>query len=97
MVKRRSSSRPVIEDLEAAEAVWQAHCGDDGAERYLDVLRTCLEGVNERQDRVLRLKYEEGSSVSSIALTLGMRENGIKTLLRRTRAALRSCIERKLA
>jgi len=96
MLKRQSNSRPAIQELEAAEAVWQGHCGDDGAERYLDALRSCLEKVNERQNQLLRLKYEQCSSVKSIALKLEMSPDGIKTLLRRTREALRNCIEKKL-
>jgi hypothetical protein len=40
--------------------------------------------------------YRDGEDRRTIALALGMKENGVKTLLQRVRAVLRACVERRL-
>jgi DNA-directed RNA polymerase specialized sigma24 family protein len=42
---------------------------------------------------VLDLQYNEGKQRLEIAEALGMTDDGIKTLLRRTKARLRKCME----
>ena len=40
--------------------------------------------------------YDRGLGRAAAATELGMAENGIKTLLQRTRAILRDCVRRRL-
>jgi RNA polymerase sigma-70 factor (ECF subfamily) len=96
MAARKSSRRPVVENLELAEEVWARHAGDDHLEDYLADLRACLESaVTERVRAALALSYHDGAKREQIAQQLEMTGDGVKTMLRRARSALRECIERK--
>jgi len=97
MARRKRNGHPPDVDLEAAEAVWARAAGEDGLGGYLAALSECLEkAVTPRVRRALDLKYRDRAGRSEIAEQLGMAVEGVKTLLRRARAALRDCVERKI-
>ncbi len=97
LMLRRTQRRAPEVDLEAAEAVWAETVGDDGMDDYVVALEDCLEtGVTPRVRRALEMLYRDGRSRSEIAEQLEMAVEGVKTLLRRARATLRECVERKL-
>jgi len=81
-------------ELDAMEASWGTFAGDDGGEGSLARLRHCVQQLAGRARDVVRLHYEERRSRADIGARLGIGEDGVKSLLRRTRAALRACIER---
>ncbi len=84
------------EQLEAAERVWVEECGADGGEAYVAAVRLCVAQLKERSRRAVELRYVEGLSRQAMANELGMTEDGVKSLLRRVRMALRACVERRL-
>jgi RNA polymerase sigma-70 factor (ECF subfamily) len=84
------------QQLEAAEAVWAA-LSPDGGDAYLDALDGCLQSLAKRSRQAIDLRYRENNSRAEMAVALKMSEDGVKTLLRRARAALRECIERKVS
>jgi RNA polymerase sigma-70 factor (ECF subfamily) len=86
---------PALADLELAEEVWAKHAGD-GGNAYLDALAECLETLAGKARSVVEMRYQHERSRDEIAQALEMTEDGIKTLLRRTREVLRRCVERKL-
>src|SRR5262245_7437350 len=94
--QRERSARAVTLDLEAAERHWERVAGEDGGERYVDALRQCLEKIEERERRALDLLYRDGLSRIAVGEALGLSDDGAKSLLRKTRALLRACIERNL-
>lgn len=94
---RRARSRPEEVDLDAAEEVFAQHAGGDGGAAYLDALRQCLQALTGRVREVLERFYGHAASREQLAQTLGMSEDGIKSLMRRARQALRECIERRIA
>ncbi len=97
MTRRKQRSLPPLVDLEAAEAVWARVAGTDGLGDYLVALEECLEAaVNPRVRRALELQYRQRLGRAEIAAELEMAAEGVKTLLRRARSALRDCVERKL-
>lgn len=85
-----------LDAILAELAVRQGSAADDG-EAWLTALRSCLQGLDGRARRLLDLHYADGSSRTSIATALGMRPDGVKTLLRRVRDVLRQCVLRRLA
>jgi RNA polymerase sigma-70 factor (ECF subfamily) len=95
---RRKQRREVgTVELEAAESVWAAAAGPDGSlAAYLDALGECVAGLEGRSRQAIDLHYRDGADREAIATALDMKPDGVKTLLRRTRHALRECIERKL-
>jgi RNA polymerase sigma-70 factor (ECF subfamily) len=96
-LRRRQNREISTVELEAADSVWAAATGPDGSlGNYLDALRECLEQLEGRARQAIDLHYHDGAGRDAIALQLGMQPNGVKTLLRRTRALLRECVERKI-
>jgi RNA polymerase sigma-70 factor (ECF subfamily) len=96
MAVRRARVRPAFRELREADHAWEEHAGDDGGAAYREALRRCLAGVKPRPRQALMLFYRDRRSRTDIADELRMTANGIKTLLRRTREALRDCIRRRL-
>ncbi len=94
---RRKQKRAPEVDLEAAEAVWVETLGQHDMDDYLVALADCLEvGVTPRVRQAVELFYRDGHSRGEIAERLEMAVEGVKTLLRRARSALRECVEKKL-
>jgi RNA polymerase sigma-70 factor (ECF subfamily) len=93
------SSDPVIleQALEQADEVWSAELlrAGDGFD-YAEALQKCLERLQGTQKRVLEMFYAEEFSRAQIAESLNMSEDGIKSLLRRVRSALRECVMSRL-
>jgi len=97
MARRKTRHQPQPVDIEAAEAVWAEVAGQDGMSDYLVALGDCLEvAVSPRVRRALELQYRDRASRAEIAAELELKVEGVKTLLRRARSALRDCVERKL-
>lgn len=95
-------------ELDAIEATWTGFVGGgtegDGASgdgaanasgEALARLRQCLEQLDGRARSVVAWHYEERRSRADIAGRLGIGEDGVKSLLRRTRALLKACVERR--
>ncbi|MBM4034477.1 MAG: RNA polymerase sigma factor [Planctomycetes bacterium] len=98
---RSRKTSPVKVDsalVERAEGVWASEFlrGGDGFD-YVEALRKCLDALSEKQRHVLDLRYAQKKSRSEMARLLEMSEDGIKSLLRRIRAALAECVRRRLA
>ncbi|MBL8755861.1 MAG: sigma-70 family RNA polymerase sigma factor [Planctomycetes bacterium] len=89
--------RDQLPQVEAAELVWDRRCGDDDGDGYVDALRQCLQALPARS-RTLVLECHEPDAVrGEVAQRFGLSVEGVKTALRRLRATLRQCIERRLA
>ncbi len=97
LVLLRRSSRQSEFDLDAAEQIWAETHPRDGGDDRLSALDDCLAALDGRAKQVIDLAYRENQSRSAIAAKLEMTEDGIKSLLRRTRDVLRQCVERKVA
>lgn len=89
-------------ELDAIEATWTGFVGDgegaggtNGSGDALARLRQCLEQLDGRARSVVAWHYEERRSRVDIAGRLGIGEDGVKSLLRRTRALLKACVERR--
>jgi RNA polymerase sigma-70 factor (ECF subfamily) len=91
MEVRRRRARPLFTDLAAADEVWIEHDEDDG-EAYRAALEKCLDTLAERVRRALEMFYRQGAGRSRIGEALGMTVDGVKTMMRRAREALRGCI-----
>ncbi len=83
-------------ELALAESARVQCANDDGGEAWLQALRVCLEHLDGRARAVLDLHYADGASRETIAATIGMRPDGLKTFLRRVRDTLRQCVLRRI-
>jgi RNA polymerase sigma-70 factor (ECF subfamily) len=96
---RRSRCNPVRLDsgyVERAEALWAEEFGGSDSSDHLAALRECLQGLPQRQQEMLRLQYSLQKSRADIAAASGLTEDGVKTAMRRLRAVLAQCIQRRL-
>lgn len=80
--------------LDRVEAEWIA-AGTD--EARLAALRACLEAVPEASRRLLRLRYADGRGCAEVAERVGAGLDTVYKRLSRLHAALRRCIDGKLA
>jgi RNA polymerase sigma-70 factor (ECF subfamily) len=98
---RRGRRSPLVassERLDEAENTWRSVFLRDGdGFDYLEALRQCLHDLPPKQRDVLDMRYRDQKSRGEMAQFLGMSEDGIKSLLRRIRAALAQCVEKRLA
>jgi RNA polymerase sigma factor (sigma-70 family) len=91
----KSFRRPpfALAELDAIEAAWTGFAGDDGGDERLARLRQCVASLQGRARQVVLLHYEERRSRAEIGAQLGLGEDGVKSLLRRTRDVLRACVQ----
>lgn len=82
-------------EVELAHEVWCEDEGDHDGDRRVEALRACVEALPERGRQLLQLRYVDGLDRGALARAVGMRPFGVKTALRRLRAALRACLERR--
>ena len=95
MWRRASGTKINTVDLANAEQAWAEMTEPNGYEGLLALLKDCLQEVEGRARDAMDKFYQQGQSREAVAEALGMKPNGVKTLLRRTRDVLRECIERK--
>lgn len=93
---RRRQDRRVLDDPDAIETAFVAECGGDGGDALVDALRGCVATLERRSQELLQHHYRDGASRAELARHFGLSEDGIKSWLRRVRAALRLCVERKV-
>jgi RNA polymerase sigma-70 factor (ECF subfamily) len=93
---RRRTRRQTLADLDALERAFVEDCDDDGGDGLVEALRACVQALEGRSRDLVRASYQEGESRAALAARFGMREDGIKSWLRRVRAALRLCVEGKV-
>lgn len=93
MELRRRRRRPEILDLDAVDRAFEELHDTRLAE---DALRACIDGLAPRAQRAVELRYHQGAGRAVMARELGVSEDGVKSMLRRIRSALRACVEEKL-
>ena len=93
---RRRRATTDTATIEEAERVFAETAGESDGADYLDALAECVKTLAGKAGDAVKLQYGEQRSQEEIAELLGMKPNGIKTLLQRARAHLRDCIERRL-
>lgn len=95
--KRTSPVKVDSNYLERAEGVWASRFLREGdGFDYVEALRRCLEALPRKQRRVIDLQYVHRKARAEMAALFSMTDDGVKSLLRRIRAILADCIERRL-
>ncbi len=96
--EQRGERRRAALHAEAAERAWQRDLlarGDDDGAGWLAALDRCLRELPERSRVALERTYRDDLGRAALGAELGIGEHGVRTLLQRLRAALRTCIERR--
>lgn len=92
------SPRPGLQHLDEAalEAAWQSFDAGDQGNTYLEALRLCLARLTPAEASALQARYGEDHSRAELATRHGLGLEGTRSLLRRGRAKLKACIERRM-
>ena len=96
--RKLAREKPMIRDPELVERL--AEVSEELSDAFEDqrvALQHCLRSVEGRSWQLLKLHYHEGHQPKSIAQRLGLKAGHVRVLLNRVRAALRACIEKRLA
>jgi RNA polymerase sigma factor (sigma-70 family) len=94
---RRNAGRVIaVAEIEQIETEWVQLVGDEDGAALSAALKECLKQLEDKPKQALDLQYKEGKQRIEIAQALGMTDDGIKTLLRRTKARLRKCMEQRV-
>jgi RNA polymerase sigma-70 factor (ECF subfamily) len=96
MLRRKQGRQICTVELAAAEEVWAEATPNGGFDEFLDALSQCCENLVGRAREAVDRFYRDGKSRDEIAAEFEMSLDGVKSLLRRTRAGLRDCVERRL-
>ncbi|MBI5722493.1 MAG: sigma-70 family RNA polymerase sigma factor [Planctomycetes bacterium] len=97
---RRAKTNPVrlnSDFVERAEALWASEFADpaDGSD-HLEALKLCLHVLPQREQGMIELQHKLKKSRAEIAAACQLTEDGVKTLMRRIRAVLAECIQKRL-
>ncbi|MCC6466226.1 MAG: RNA polymerase sigma factor [Planctomycetes bacterium] len=95
MFLRARRRRPEV-DMETADQDFMDYTGDDGGDLRVQVLSDCLSKLEGRARAALDLCYARQVERAEAARQLSLSEEGLKTLLRRVKHALRECVARKI-
>ena len=93
---RSERRRPAQADLDLADLAMARHAGNDGGDQAVRALRDCLQSLEGRARRAMHLRYADDAPRTAIASALSLTEDGVKSLLRRTRQLLGECVARRL-
>ena len=93
---RRRGRETVSDNIEAFQMIWERWAGQENGDDAVDALRDCLEGITDRAQMALRMRFRDRSTRVEIAEALGVTEHGAKNLMQRAKQKLRTCVESKL-
>lgn len=96
MLRRKQGRQATTVELGAAEEVWAAAHPEGDSDRFLDALGECYATLSGRAREAVDRFYKDDESREELAAAFDVTVDGVKSLLRRTRATLRDCIERRL-
>lgn len=98
MMLRTKGRRPRESDLAEVDADWVMLGSEDPEvwDERIEVMLRCLQQVQGKAREALDLFYRDEVPQAQIAAKLGMKPEGVKTLLRRAVEKLRECMEAKL-
>ena len=91
--RRKDGKMVSVAELDHIESDWKELAGEGDGEALTLALKECLKELDDKPRSALDLQYKEGKQRVEIAEKLGMTDDGVKTLLRRTKARLRKCME----
>ena len=98
-LRHRRDEPDAVELADAVDERWLRDCEADGGEALLARLRGCVDDLPGRARQAIRASYglvdDREHDRAAVAHALGLQPDGLKTLLQRARALLRTCLERR--
>ena len=94
--KRKVSVRPTTWSLSEIDQDWSSLAGHDGGDELKQALKECFKVLDQRAQKALKLQVAARAKRNEIAKILEIADEGVKSLLSRSKSKLRACIERKM-
>ncbi len=95
---RRQSADKLVFDSEALQALAEAHVQAQHEQGPLhDAMDHCLKRLANKARNLVEMRYQENLKPNDIARRMGSNIRAINVALHRVRAALRDCIEARMA
>jgi len=94
---RHKQGREVATDLiETLDRRFTELVGNEDGAEMVAALRQCLQQLEDKPRQVLEMQHGQNLARLDIATRLGMTDDGVKTLIARTKARLKKCMEARL-
>ncbi len=79
------------------DEIWNRWAGKDlTGDVAVEALRSCFQGLTDRAQLALRMRFAENASRVEIGNALGISNHGARNLMQRAKQQLRECVEEKL-
>lgn len=96
-LKRRDKRMHLVAAIESLDAVWDRWIGaEEDGEEFVSALKECLNGLTERAQLALRMRFTDDANRVEIGDRLGITEHGAKNLVQRAKQQLKECVQTKL-
>ena len=95
LLLRERRSAGARREVELAGEVWREQCGDGDGGELVHTLRECIRQLPPRGQAMVQRVYGDGVGRAPVGAEFGLVADGVKTALRRLRAALKACVERR--
>lgn len=91
--KKQRSYRLSLIDAAIENKITEMHKETDDDKERLDALKKCLEGLKDRHQQIVKLRYHNGCAIKEMAGKLNKSVTSITTFLVRIRTTLMKCVE----
>lgn len=96
LLLRERRTAAMRREVELGDVVWREQCGGGDDEELVEALRACLRRLPARGRALLQKIYGDGLGRVAAGAAVGLAADGVKTALRRLRAALKECVRQRL-
>ena len=94
---RKLGRMQTVAESTVLDEIWNRWAGKDASgDVAVDALRSCLNGLTERAQTALKMRFAENASRVEIGNALGITDHGARNLMQRAKQQLRQCVEEKL-
>lgn len=94
---RKLGRMQTVAESSVLDEIWNRWAGQDlTGDAAVEALRSCLQGLTERAQLALRMRFAENANRVDIGKALGITDHGARNLMQRAKQQLRQCVEEKL-
>lgn len=94
---RKLGRMRTVAESSVLDEIWNRWAGKDlSGDVAVDALRSCLDGLSDRAQLALRMRFADNASRVDIGEALGISDHGARNLMQRAKQQLRQCVEEKL-
>lgn len=94
---RKMGRMQTVAEPAVLDEMWNRWAGKDlTGDLAVDALRSCLNGLTDRAQLALRMRFADNASRVEIGEALGITDHGARNLMQRAKQQLKQCVQEKL-